>query len=469
MQRRSPSWPGRGCATASTASTAPAPPLAPWAAVGRSVGEFVKKHSKAIGFGGYVLITIQWLMDDVLMLRCFGVMCATSMAIFAYFQPVPLMVPVRFNILFICINGLYITRILLERRDLTLNPTEQALWDLGFGAFLTKVQLRELLAVGKQRQGEPSMLVAQAGTQIQPRVMVLVSGGMVQSRNGTQIGTFEPGDFWGEFQLLESSRQNEEHYKVTTKFSKSSTIVQWDKEQLSEYLSRRPVLKQRLQALWAEGLNVKLDRNHAKANERAYSDILRGILCAGNVGEAELNFLKHVREVQSLSDDCHTDALQKLGYSEADFAKLVTRGRRSWFSRWVGRQASFPSSLAFKQEPKWAGQESWPQWPGSPKGAARSPMSMPLSPVALPRSPVPKSLSPDHLHVSGRWETGWSDTPHVQRNSRRCFSVGRSMAAPSLSCIDSPGGTPHPSTCGTPPAMSRVATMPTDFGRRSTC
>ncbi|CAE8587129.1 unnamed protein product, partial [Polarella glacialis] len=98
----------------------------------------VVRNSKTIGFCGYVLLTVQWCMEDVLLLRCFGVACASTMCIFLYCQPVSLMVPVQFNILFICINMVFIGRILAERRDVKLDPTQQLLWDLGFGGILTK-------------------------------------------------------------------------------------------------------------------------------------------------------------------------------------------------------------------------------------------------------------------------------------------------------------------------------------------
>ncbi|CAE8658987.1 unnamed protein product, partial [Polarella glacialis] len=178
-------------------------------------------------------------------------------------------------------------------------------------------------------------VVAQAGMPIERRVLVLASGKMVQTRHGEQIGEVEPGDFWNEFQLLERSRRTGAVHKVSTSFSCKSNVIEWETSVLSEYLINRPELRQKLQELWAEGLNLKLDRRNAHANERAYVDILRGILCKGVVGETEFAFLKHVRKVHDIPEHCHVDALHELGYTEPEFVALVAKSRRPWWLRWL--------------------------------------------------------------------------------------------------------------------------------------
>eukprot|EP00931_Biecheleriopsis_adriatica_P062483 TRINITY_DN37672_c0_g1_i2.p1 TRINITY_DN37672_c0_g1~~TRINITY_DN37672_c0_g1_i2.p1 ORF type:complete len:531 (-),score=82.23 TRINITY_DN37672_c0_g1_i2:124-1716(-) len=360
------------------------------------------RHSKAIGFTGYVLLTCQWCMDDVLLLRCFGVACATSMAIFLYCQPVPLMVPVRFNLLFIAINGIYIGRILGERRDLKLDDVEQMLWDAGFNAFLTKVELRDVLAIGRRITAEPGMVIAQCDMPVQKKVIALAKGGIEQMRGGKVIASFEPGDFWGEFQLVEKNRNTGARHKLTTVFSEKSVAVEWDAGELSEYLSKRPVVRQKLQELWAEGLNLKLDRRNADANERAYVDILRGILCNGTVGETEYAFLKHVRQVQKIPDSCHIEALHELGYSEKEFVDLVHQGRRPWIVRWL--------NIGFKPEPK-------------------RPLMKPA--ILMPDKPSARRWLDLDVHVSARSETGWSDSPIRRSNHSPWSQETRSPSAKS--------------------------------------
>ena len=56
-------------------------------------------------------------MDDVLVLRSFGLASCASMVIFNLCRKPPVMLPVYFNVLFIAVNGYFIARIVDERRD----------------------------------------------------------------------------------------------------------------------------------------------------------------------------------------------------------------------------------------------------------------------------------------------------------------------------------------------------------------
>lgn len=253
--------------------------------VTKHIDNFARRHLQAIGIGGYMLIAVQWCVDDMLMLRCFGVVCATSMAVFAYFQPQPLMVPVRFNILFIFINGLFIWRILNERRDLDLSTEEQALWDLGLGAFLTKVQLRELAALGTRREVPAGFMLAESGTPVQRRVLLVLSGGIAQIRSGRCVSADEPGDFWGELLLLEKSRWEE--HKVTSIFSSESTILEWDADELLGFLAKKPQVRQRLQELWTLRIHQRLERGALEATDLARADTWQGdIICSSVKSQA---------------------------------------------------------------------------------------------------------------------------------------------------------------------------------------
>lgn len=366
------------------------------------------QHSKAIGFGRYVLLTVQWCMDDVLLLRCFGVACASSMAVFLFCQPVPLMVPVRFNLLFIAINAYHIGKILMHRRDLKLDEVEQMLWDAGFSEFLTKVELRELLAQGKRYSAEEGMVVAKAGMPVLQKVIALAKGGIVQMQGGKAIASIAPGDFWGEFQLVERARNTGVKHKVTTVFSKNSIAVEWDAAELNEYLSSKPALKNKLQELFAEGLNWKFDRLLCSCNtdaaERAYVDILRGILCSehASIGETEMAFLNHVRQVNDIQHDCHLGALAELGYSEKEFADMVRKGQRPWFLRWLklGRsRSSLMRSQGLQPEPKYKRFE----------------------PAFLPVQ-TPGYWPDLNVHLSGRDESQWSDPAHRSEEVKRRVS-----------------------------------------------
>ena len=82
-----------------------------------------------VGLAGFGLITVQWLMDDVLVLRSFGLASCASMVIFNLCRKPPVMLPVYFNVLFIAVNGYFIARIVDERRDVELCGDAALLWE----------------------------------------------------------------------------------------------------------------------------------------------------------------------------------------------------------------------------------------------------------------------------------------------------------------------------------------------------
>ena len=61
------------------------------------------------------------------------------------------------------------------------------------------------------------------------------------------------------------------------------------------------------------------------AVEMTYLSVLRGILSSGTVGDAELHFLENFRSRASISEAQHVLALQRMGYTESDFAAVVER------------------------------------------------------------------------------------------------------------------------------------------------
>ena len=82
-----------------------------------------------VGLAGFGLITVQWLMDDVLVLRSFGLASCASMVIFNLCRKPPVMLPVYFNVLFIAVNGYFIASIVDERRDIELCGDAALLWE----------------------------------------------------------------------------------------------------------------------------------------------------------------------------------------------------------------------------------------------------------------------------------------------------------------------------------------------------
>ena len=122
-----------------------------------------------VGLAGFGLITVQWLMDDVLVLRSFGLASCASMIIFNLCRKPPVMLPVYFNVLFIAVNGYFVARIMDERRDVELCGDAAALWNSA------------LSDSGLPRKGV--QLLVEAGD------LVLLQPGEIRSREGAPLAT----------------------------------------------------------------------------------------------------------------------------------------------------------------------------------------------------------------------------------------------------------------------------------------
>jgi len=247
--------------------------------------------------------------------------------------PQPLMLPVRFNMLFICINGFFITRLLLERREIELNDTEQKLWESTFSGYMTKVQMQNLLGLGHLMDYPQSVVNASAGESKSGRLLLVIEGQVsIRGDSGLEISSVGPGSFVGEFQFLrdeakERKNVGKDRESVTTVFSSETKVVEWDVHELSQQLRNRSDVRHGLESLFATKMANKLRRMNTSSPEKGYMNVLGGILASGTVGEAELAYLSHFRESHGITSEFHFSALRRLGCSEKDFSDLIDWAR----------------------------------------------------------------------------------------------------------------------------------------------
>eukprot|EP00404_Azadinium_spinosum_P036785 CAMPEP_0180663510 /NCGR_PEP_ID=MMETSP1037_2-20121125/59985_1 /TAXON_ID=632150 /ORGANISM="Azadinium spinosum, Strain 3D9" /LENGTH=86 /DNA_ID=CAMNT_0022691287 /DNA_START=21 /DNA_END=277 /DNA_ORIENTATION=- len=70
----------------------------------------------------------------------------------------------------------FISGILWERRDIELDSTEEALWESTFIGYMTKVQMRELLALGQQMEKQLGQINSRQGQALSGRMLLVVEG-----------------------------------------------------------------------------------------------------------------------------------------------------------------------------------------------------------------------------------------------------------------------------------------------------
>ena len=79
-----------------------------------------------------LLYLFAFMVRDILWLRILTVVAASFLIPYFYFQPVPLMTAMYWNLAFTALNLFWIVRLFLERRPVKLSAKEQRLCELVF-------------------------------------------------------------------------------------------------------------------------------------------------------------------------------------------------------------------------------------------------------------------------------------------------------------------------------------------------
>ena len=112
-----------------------------------------------------VIYLVSYGMRDILWLRLFTVAAAICLIFYFYLRPDPLMVPIYWNLIFIALNVFWISRLLYERRPVTLTKDEQDLCTLVFGT-ITPREMTNLLKIGTWEVAKADECFVAAGSRL---------------------------------------------------------------------------------------------------------------------------------------------------------------------------------------------------------------------------------------------------------------------------------------------------------------
>ena len=178
-----------------------------------------------VGLAGFGLITVQWLMDDVLVLRSFGLASCASMIIFNLCRKPPVMLPVWFNVLFLAINGVFIARIVDERRDVELCGDAAALWDTALSdSGLPRKGVQLLVEAGDLVLLQPGEIRSREGAPRRNRVAIILEGSVSVDLSGEHLADIPVGDCVGE---LSSEERPKTPRTVSTSAARACRLISW--------------------------------------------------------------------------------------------------------------------------------------------------------------------------------------------------------------------------------------------------
>jgi len=201
-----------------------------------------------------VIYIFSYLVRDILWLRILIVIAILFVIPFYYYQPVPLMVPVYWNLLFVGINIVQIGFLLAERRSVKLSDVEKKLYEQVFRR-LTPREVSKLFKIAQWKTlSQGSMLVQQ---DIHLDSLMLIHEGVASVNiDGREVAKLGEGHFVGEMSYLTGGAAS-----ANVVADSDLEYVMWPTTNLEPFLRKQPDLRTALNAIIGIDLAGKLGRN----------------------------------------------------------------------------------------------------------------------------------------------------------------------------------------------------------------
>lgn len=206
---------------------------------------------------GYSLMLCALLARDILWLRAILVVSQSILAFYASYRGV---LPIAFwNLLFVCINTVWVLRILRERAAVKLPPELQAIHQKFFAA-LAPPEFQRLWALGERRKGTDLPLLSEG--QKPDALYFLLQGEVAVLHGASEVTHLTPGSFVGEMSLLTG-----EVCTADARTLGEAEFMRWPVDRLQQMRAGNAALWARIQSVLGHDLVEKIRR--ASAAKRA--------------------------------------------------------------------------------------------------------------------------------------------------------------------------------------------------------
>ena len=204
-----------------------------------------------------VLYLFAFMVRDILWLRILTVIAASCLIPYFYFQPVPLMTPIYWNLTFTALNTFWIVRLFLERRPVKLSAEEQRLCELVFRT-MTPREMIKILKLATWEEAAAGECFVERDKPLD-RLMVIFSGKACVEVDGRNVTELEPGQFIGSISYV-----TEETAPANIVSLEPTRYVSWPKSKLKEFMNKNPDLHSALKTTLAVDLTKWLQATWAR-------------------------------------------------------------------------------------------------------------------------------------------------------------------------------------------------------------
>lgn len=191
-----------------------------------------------------LLYLFAFMVRDILWLRVLTVVGSFCLIAYFYFQPVPLITPIYWNIVFTALNAYWIVRLLLERRPVRLTPDEEVLCELVFRT-MTPREMMRILGLATWQTAAASECFVHRDEPLD-RLMLIFSGKACVEVDGTNVTELRPGQFIGSLDYV-----TEKSAPTNIVALESTRYVSWPKAKLKTFMKENPDLHSALETTLA--------------------------------------------------------------------------------------------------------------------------------------------------------------------------------------------------------------------------
>ncbi len=204
-----------------------------------------------------VLYLFAFMVRDILWLRILTVVAASFLIPYFYFQPVPLITAIYWNLAFTALNLFWIVRLFLERRPVKLSAEEQRLCELVFRT-MTPREMIKILKLASWQSAVAGECFVKRG-KLLDRLMVIYSGKACVEVDGKNVTELQPGQFIGSISYI-----TEEMAPANIVSLEPTRYVSWSKSELKEFMNKNPDLHSALKTTLAVDLTKWLQATWAR-------------------------------------------------------------------------------------------------------------------------------------------------------------------------------------------------------------
>lgn len=201
-----------------------------------------------------VLYIFSYLVRDILWLRVLIVIAIGFVIPFYYFQPVPLMAPVYWNLVFMTINIVQIVILLVERRPIKLSGREEKLYKQVFRR-LTPREVNKLFSLATWQTAKAGESLVKQDS-VLDSLMLINTGCASVHVNENEVARIGEGHFMGEMSYITGEKTS-----ASVVAEEDMEYVYWGTDSLAPFLEKNPDLKTAFNAIIGVDLAGKLSRS----------------------------------------------------------------------------------------------------------------------------------------------------------------------------------------------------------------